>query len=187
MKTFRSKRYGFEMDIPDGWSLPPTGSLSRLFGLDKKLEFKKGKEGLEELITIGIGPPEFAEPDLEEIAKDIEKFARSTGDIIEEISNIQVGRKEHLTVRLQVSIAHGVTSLRKQYFLSFSGVGKYLITCSLGFVPKAPIPTGPAIIRTKDWMKELEEWNELRRKDNKRLRSKEVMYDRIVSTFKLIQ
>jgi hypothetical protein len=55
MKRFRSERYGFEIELPSGWSCPWSGLWGRLLGLDRDLKFKS----LEGFFNVEVGSNPF--------------------------------------------------------------------------------------------------------------------------------
>ena len=178
IKTFRSKRYGFEIDIPEDWSCPPTSFISRLLGVDKNLNFK-GSTG--ELINIQIGSL-FPEPSLKDTEIEFRRYAEDLGYSNVETSIIQVGSKNHFCARYVMGkmrpdsgilwymkdtgmlketpeVPRGLVVVVKKYCLVFKGI-EYAITCRLG-------------IRVES--------------DKEIFWEEEALYDAIVSTFRLIE
>lgn len=150
MKTFRSKRYGFEIGVPGDWSCPPTNFISRLLGLDKNLNFE-GRTG--ERFNIQIGPL-FPEPSLSDTEISFERYAADLGYTNVKTSAIQVAGKRHFCARYIIGkmrddsgllwhledtgelrkapeVPKGWELVLKKYCLVFEGV-EYAITCRLG-------------------------------------------------------
>lgn len=176
MKTFRSKRYDFEIDIPEEWSCPPTSFISRLLGFDKNLNFKGRAE---DSLNIQIGPL-FPEPNLSDTEISFGRYAEDWGYSNVKTSIIQVGGKDHFCARyvigeggpdsallwhlkdtgrleLTAEVPEGLELVLKKYCLVFKCI-EYAITCRLG----------SRLEGEKNMFEEKEE-----------------LYDTIVSTFRL--
>lgn len=96
MKTFKSQQYGFKIEVPCGWSCPPTNLLGRLFGLDRGLTFK-GKSRFLNIKVYELYSE--SEPSLNEIEISFKKHALNIGHIDVETGTLQVGDKYHLWTR----------------------------------------------------------------------------------------
>lgn len=178
MKTFRSKRYRFEIDIPEDWSCPPNSFVSRLLGFDKNLNFG-GRGG--EFLNIQISPL-YPEPSLSDTEISFGRYAEDLGYTNVKTSLIQVEGKDHFCARYVMGwtkndsgllwhlkdtgkieptteIPEGLELMLKKYCLVFNGI-EYAITCTIG----------------------------TRLEDRKNMfKEKEELYDTIVSTFRLVK
>jgi len=122
MKTFCSARYGFQIAIPNHWSCPPTGFLTRLFGLDKNPRFASGDATLN--FQMNLLP---SEPPLGETENAFREYARQVGHCELRTSVMTVAGADHFCA---VYRAKDGTWLKK-YILVFHGV-EYAVTCRLG-------------------------------------------------------
>ena len=117
MKTFRSKRYGFEIEIPNSWVCPPTGFLGRLFGLDRDINFK----GSSEFFNIRVNPL-VSEPSLPEVETSFINHSLRVGHTSIETGSIRVGGKDHFWTRYMMGerfvlqILEGLTKLEPAGF-----------------------------------------------------------------------
>ncbi len=110
MKTYRNEEAGFEIDIPEEWSLPTGGTQDDIRCLP------------DEAIHFAIGPlvPECL-PDYTE--REFTQYARDKGYTNLQFGRVSVGGKEHVWARYHEG--HGEWS--KKYMLAFGGIG-YVIT-----------------------------------------------------------
>lgn len=123
MRTFRATRYGFEIDVPADWRVPPTGWLSRLVGLDRKILFL-GEPDVRMHFEVGDLVPE---PTLAQTEEHFRRHAIYFGLGRLETGTIEVGGKDHFWARYWIQSETFV----KKYALVFDGV-EYSATCLLG-------------------------------------------------------
>ena len=123
VKTFTSKRHGFQIDIPDHWSCPPTGFFARLLASDANPEFKRTPR---ESMNFEIGPLS-PEPPLEETTEAFLEYAGYVGHRDVRPGRILVAGREHFCAVYRAK--EGVWL--KKYALVFDGT-EYAITCTLG-------------------------------------------------------
>lgn len=110
MKTYRNEQHGFEIDIPEEWSLPIGGAQD---------DFRCRPD---EAITFKIGPL-LPEPLPDYTEREFTKYARKKGYTNLQFGRISVGGKEHVWARYHL----GDGEWEKKYMLAFGGIG-YVIT-----------------------------------------------------------
>ena len=110
MKTCRNEQLGFEIDVPEDWSLPTGGALDDIIcHPDEAIDFEIGPQ-LPELV------PDYIE-------RDITRYAQGMGYTNLEFGRISVGGKEHVWARYH----RGCGQWTKKYILAFGGI-QYVIT-----------------------------------------------------------
>jgi tetratricopeptide (TPR) repeat protein len=109
-KTFRNAEAGFEIDVPEDWSLPTGDSLDDI------------RCRPDEAVHFAIGPPL---PELlpDYIEREFTRYAQGKGYTNLEFGRISVGGKEHVWARYREG--HGEWT--KKYMLTFGGI-QYVIT-----------------------------------------------------------
>ena len=137
MKRFRSKRYGFEISVPDDWICRPSGFWNRLLGRDKVLF---GQVGQLVAMNIYIGPLS-PEPSLEETASAFKAFAQHHGYEIDTIGTIEVGGKSHFVASYY---AYPLKRVLVKYLLVFNEM-EYAITCNIGSTDEMWSPQAEAM------------------------------------------
>ena len=120
MKTYKNDSRGFQIDIPDQWSLS-TGLLARLFGKDRNPTFNCCRG---EAFNFEIGPLT-SEPSLQKTTLEFQRFARESSFTDLEFGRITVQSKEHLWARYRIP----QRLWTKKYMLVFNGV-EYAATAS---------------------------------------------------------
>ena len=110
MKTCRNEQLGFEIDVPEDWSLPTGSALDDL------------RCHPDEAIDFAIGPPL---PELlpDYIEREFTRYAQGMRYTNLEFGRISVGGKEHVWVRYH----RGRGEWTKKYMLAFGGI-QYVIT-----------------------------------------------------------
>lgn len=120
MTTYRNERHGFEIDVPEEWSLP-TGVLSRLFGRDRNPSFGCGPN---EAFNFDIGPL-IPEPPLDHTEREFRRYAQDKGYTELELGRITVQGRDHVWARYHMG--HGLWT--KKYMLILGGT-EYAITAT---------------------------------------------------------
>ena len=111
-KTYRNEELGFEIDIPEDWSIPAGGGLDGIDCLpDEAIHF-----------TISPQLPELL-PDY--IEREFMQYAQGKEYTKLEFGRISAGGKEHVWARYQ----EGIVEWTKKYMLAFGGV-QYVITAT---------------------------------------------------------
>jgi tetratricopeptide (TPR) repeat protein len=118
MQTYRNERHGFEIDVPEEWSLP-TGWLSRLCRRNRNPAFDCGRN---EAFNFQIGPLR-SEPSLDDTERHYKSFAQRHGYTELEFGRITVHGREHVWVRHRMG--HGLWV--KKYMIVLGGT-EYAIT-----------------------------------------------------------
>ena len=144
MSTYRSEKYGFEIDLPDGWflytrSLPllPTIMFTIANGWIPKtdVEFSTGPDEYLNIVVETIKP----EPPPEFLVSFFDHYAEQMGFTDCMFGRIIVGQKEHVWARYQM--LNNIWS--KKYMIILNGVG-YAISASCS-------GTEMIIRREKNW------------------------------------
>ena len=119
MKTYRNEQLGFEINVPEQWSLPTGGALSTPFG---------------ESISFGCGPNEafnfqigllIPETLLDETEREFKRYAQEKGYTELELGRVGVGGKDHVWARYGM----GFGDRTKKYMIVF-GETEYAITAT---------------------------------------------------------
>jgi tetratricopeptide (TPR) repeat protein len=110
MKAYRNEQLGFEIEVPDDWSLPVGGALNDI------------RCRPDEAIDFAISPqlPELL-PDY--VEREFTRYARGKGYTNLEFGRMSVGGKEHVWARYH----RGHGEWTKKYMLAFGG-NQYVIT-----------------------------------------------------------
>lgn len=118
MTLYTNTRWGFELNLPKGWSEP--SFFQRLLrGYDPGNPELYGPKGAALKFAIGLISPE---PSLKQMQRNVEGIVRKYGYLVVEIASIFVLGKEHATTPYHVPLP-GDRSLRlKNYHLIFNGI-----------------------------------------------------------------
>jgi tetratricopeptide (TPR) repeat protein len=110
MKTYRNEEAGFEIDVPEEWSLPTGNTQDDI------------RCRPDEAIHFAIGPPL---PELlpDYIEREFTRYAQGKGYTNLEFGRLSVGGKEHVWARYH----EGRGEWTKKYMLAFGGI-QYVIT-----------------------------------------------------------
>jgi len=120
MKTYKNEHWGFEVGIPDEWSLS-TGLLARLFGKNRNPTFNCGRG---EAFNFEIGPL-IPEPPPDHTEREFRLNAQDNGYAELEFGRIAVGGRDHVWARYRMG--HGLWT--KKYMIVLGGI-EYAITAS---------------------------------------------------------
>jgi tetratricopeptide (TPR) repeat protein len=94
MKTYQNKRFGFEIDVPEEWSLPSGGASNTPFG-ESSIIFGCGSS---EAFNLQIGPIN-PEPPLDQTENEFRRYVEDNGHISLALDRLTVEGKEHVWAR----------------------------------------------------------------------------------------
>jgi hypothetical protein len=124
------------LEFPEGWTYLQDSRHCEFTGPDA-----------EDLLTIVAGASDLPEGSAEELDEAARQLAAMQGDRILDTARAQIGGKQHCTIKVVVNSPDG-PSLRRQFHLSFPGVGNYfVITGTLAWPGKE---TDPDTIERRD-------------------------------------
>jgi hypothetical protein len=106
VKRFRSRRRGFQFELPSGWGRTRAGKVRRFLGREEKLIFIGPPES--GYFSVETGPP-FSGMNTQQIQTHVLEHARGAGYVEVEIGSISVQGKKHLWARYRTT---GEASMR---------------------------------------------------------------------------